>query len=340
MAKRRWLRIEDQGRGMVVGRELLGQIITFPLGVSQVSIVFPKAVAHEAPGFSGFASGVDCLMSMKDLRDAGFEVTKNMEIDFEKLDCGIGVNYQDFLTIEGLVSAELRRFTYIFEAEWESDTSTNGDAVWEPWDLFWTLCKDWLEIRTGQDIDSGSTHIAKGRQFNVWTENGDGTDVQKHAYGVGSGSYSLIASEPVSRQIFESSLKRALEGAQIPLDYRLLRDARRSINLREFRKSVIDCASAIEVVLSKELIKLYVAQRRTQQSIDHLKRKATLGEVIDTWNIKGTHKFPNLSSSVADLRNGIIHRGLTCSADQAIAIYDLTREILNILGTRFEPNVV
>lgn len=339
MAKRRWLRIEDQGRGIVVDKELLGQIITIPLGTAQVSIVFPKAVARVVPGFIGHAFGVDCILSMKDLKEAGFGVSKNMEQEFGSLDCGTGVHYQEFLTPEGLTSAELRRFIYIFEAEWELDATANRGAVWEPWDSFWALCKDWLEIQTGQDIYSGSTHIAKGRQFNVWTENGDGTDAQSHAIGVGSGSSPLIASDPITRRIFESSLSRALERAQIPFDYRLLRDARRSINLGEFRKSVIDCASAIEVVLSKELIKLYLAQGKAQGSIDHLENKATLGEVINTWNVKGTHKFPNLNTSVSDLRNDIIHRGLNCGADQAIPVYDLTREILDVLGTRFEPVV-
>ena len=140
MAKRRWLRIEDRGRGMVVGKELLGQIITIPFGTAQVSIVFPKAFANLA--------GVDCFLSMKDLEDAGFNVSNNMEQEFGSLNCGEGYTYQSLLTLDGLESAELRRFVYIIEAEWELDAPTN-DAVSIPWDSFWALCKDWLEILTG-----------------------------------------------------------------------------------------------------------------------------------------------------------------------------------------------
>lgn len=335
MAKRRWLLIEDQGHGMVVGKALLGKTITFPLGTAQATIVFPKAVAHEVPmAFAHFA-GVDCFLSMKDLEDAGFNVSNNMEQEFGSLYCGEGYTYQNFLTPEGLESAELRRFIYIIEAEWELDALTN-DAVWIPWDSFWALCKDWLEILTGQDINSGSTHSSKGRQFSVWTENGDGADAQKQAHADAGGSSPLIASKPISWRILESSLNRALAGTQIPLDDRLLRDARRSINLGDFRKSVIDCGSAIEVVLVEELKKLYLAEGKSKKSIDDLANNWTLGRIIVAWSREGTPEFSNLDTSVSDLRNDIIHRGLTCSADQAIFVYDLTREILETLGTRVQ----
>ena len=337
METRRWLRIEDQGRGIVVDKELLGQIITIPLGTAQVSIVFPRAVAKETPGFTGFALGVDCLLSVSDLKCAGFQVSKNMEHEFGNLKCGTGVHYLGSPTLETLTAAELCKFVYIYEADWELNAPPNGNQVWGHWESFWALCKDWLEIQTAQDIDSGSTHLSKNFNFSVWTEKGDGTDAESHAISVGSGSSPLIASEPISRRIFETSMHRALEDAPIPLDHRLLRDARRSINLGEFRKSVIDCASAIEIVLSKELVKLYSARGETQASIDHLENKAMLGEVIATWNAKGTNKFPNLSTSVSDLRNGIIHRGLSCSSDEAIFVYELTREILEALGTRVVP---
>ena len=331
MAKRRWLRIEDQGYGMVVGKELLGQTITFPLGTAQATIVFPKVIAHFA--------GVDCVLSMKDLEDADFKVSANMEQEFGNLHCGDGFRYQDFLTPEGLESVELRRFIYIIEAEWELDAPTNGEAVWKQWDPYWALCKDWLEILTGQDINSGSTWSSKRREFNVWTENGDGPDAQKHGYSdIHSHSVnSLIPSEPISRRILENSLIQALEGVEVPLDDRLLRDARRSINLGDFRKSVIDCGSAIEVVLSKELIKLYVAKGKPQEDIDRLANKGTLGIIIDAWCHEGTNDFSNLDFSVSDLRNDIIHRGLTCSADKAIFVYELTREILETLGTGAVP---
>lgn len=329
MAKRRWLRIEDQGHGMVVAKELLGQTITFPLGTSQVTIVFPRAVAR--------FTAVECFLSMKDLEDAGFKVSINMEEEFGSLRCGDGYTYQNFLTPEGLESAELRRFIYFIEAEWALGASTNGDAVWLPWDPFWTLCKDWLEILTGQDINSGSTHSSRGRQFGVWTENGDGTDVQKHQYADSGGSSPLIASKPVSRLILETSLNRAMEHTQIPLDDRLLRDARRSINLGDFRKSVIDCGSAIEVVLVEELRKLYLAEGKSKKLIDDLANNWTLGRIIPAWSRAGTHEFSNLDTSVSDLRNDIIHRGSACSADEAIFVYELTREILETLGTRVVP---
>ena len=335
MAKRRWLRIENQGYGMIVAKELLGQTITFPLGTAQATIVFPRALANEVPKAFAHFAGVECFLSLKDIRDAGFSASNNMEEDFGSLHCGGGYTYQNFLTPEGLESAELRRFVYFIEAEWASDATSN-DAMWVLWNPFWALCKDWLEILTGQDINSGSTHSSKGSQSSTWTENGDGAEAQKHGHADAGGSSPLIASKPVSWLILESSLDRAIEGTQIPLDDRLFRDARRSINLGDFRKSVIDCASAIEIVLSKELVKLYLAEGETQARIDHLE-KAMLGEVIDTWNAKGTHKFPNLSTSVSDLRNGIIHRGLTCSSDEAIFVYDLTREILVALGTRAVP---
>ena len=333
MAKRRWLGIEDQGHGMIVAKELLGQVVTFPLGIAQATIIFPKAVACEAPKAFAHYAGVECILSLEDIRDAGFRVSNNMEQDFGSLHCGEGYTYQNFLTPEGLESAELRRFVYFIEAEWALDAPSN-DAMWIPWDSHWALCKDWLEILTGQDINSGSTHSSKSRQFSVWTENGDGAEAQKHGHADAGGSSPLIASKPVSWLILESALERAIEGSQIPLDGRLLRDARRSINLGDFRKSVIDCASAIEVVLSKELIKLYVARAKPQKIIDRLENKGTLGEIIDAWFSDGTHEFSNLDSSVAKLRNDIIHRGLTCSADRAIFVYELTQEILEALGTR------
>ena len=101
MAKRRWLRIEDQGYGMIVAKELLGQTITFPLGTAQATIVFPRAVANEVPkAFEHFA-GVECFLSLKDLRDAGFSASNNMEEDFGSLHCGGGLHLSEFPNARG-----------------------------------------------------------------------------------------------------------------------------------------------------------------------------------------------------------------------------------------------
>lgn len=326
MAKRKWLQIEDQGYGIVVEKELLGQMFAVSLPTSKAIIILPEALDR--------FTGVECVLTLKQLTSAGFKVTESMQGQFESLNCGIGSSYGHSISLEELKSAELRKFVYILEKEWTSDESVSNETLREEWDNYWALCKDWLEALTEQDTYSGSTPSSKGRQYGVWIEIGDGAEAQHHAIADCGGSSPLIASRPISRKILECSLDRALEVAQIPLEYRLLRDARRSINLGDFRKSVIDCGSAIEVVLSRELIRLYGAAKKPQKTVDHLAKHGTLGVIIDAWNLEGTTKFPKLNASVADLRNDIIHRGAKCTAEEAMDIYEIGRKVLETEGAK------
>lgn len=339
MGKRRWLRIEDRGHGIVVEKEILGQTFSFSLGIAQATIVFPRVVSNEFPKELSQYAGVKCLLTLSDLGNAGFKVSANMEQEFGSLHCGEGFYYQGFLSPEGLVSAELRRFAYIIEAESDLDCAPNDDSMWRLWDPYWALCKDWLEILTEQDITSGSTWSSKRRDFNVWTENGDGTEALNHAYNdIQSHSVnSLIPSQPISRRILEKSLIQAESSAQIPLDHRLFRDARRSINLGEFRKAVIDCGSAIEIVLFNQLRQKYLAEGKSIKYVNGIEKNWTLGKIIKAWQRDGLQDFSNLDSKVSDLRNEIIHRGISCGVDKAIFVYDLTREIVKTLGTRVDP---
>lgn len=123
---------------------------------------------------------------------------------------------------------------------------------------------------------------------------------------------------------------------EISLQYEMLDNARINLFNHDARASVLNCASAIEVLMKRK-VESYLDSLDVPSDL----KDYVLGQADNYSKLRGVcNKFSlslkgldNVKELVMDLRNRVIHGGFTPSIEDARNAYECTREALRVSNT-------
>ena len=134
-----------------------------------------------------------------------------------------------------------------------------------------------------------------------------------------------------------TDIKNAFHNANNPISapYEMLNNARINFAHHDTRSTVLNCATAIEVMLKKKVYAYFDKNNIPQNLRDYVSNKADgFGELIKlckklSINLIG---MPNVEFVVFHIRNRVIHGGYIPSYEEAQTAYDNTKEALKVLN--------
>lgn len=131
----------------------------------------------------------------------------------------------------------------------------------------------------------------------------------------------------------KSGLKNA--GKTVTASYEMLDNVRVNLLRKDTRAAVLNCATAIEIVLKKKVSDYCVSNQTRKELQDYLLKQADgyskLAGLCKALGIS-LEGLPNIEQSVMKLRNKVIHVGYSPSILEANTAYRDTRDSLAALG--------
>lgn len=162
---------------------------------------------------------------------------------------------------------------------------------------------------------------------------------------------SLILLSPVifdgrKEKLLISDIKSAFHNAHnsISAPYEMLNNARINLSNDDTRATVLNCATAIEVALKRNLSSYLDENNIPQPLKDYVLKQADgfakLIELCKKLDINLTG-LPNVQESVINIRNRVIHGGYIPTDIESQVAYGITRKALRVLNVPlFESNTI
>lgn len=213
----------------------------------------------------------------------------------------------------------------------ESEVSRVGAELQDESGQRGELVGDWLEVITGAWLRRPDRH-------------GDGSITSGNRYAWYFDGERAVMLKPKQRTIvvrlggpgpgldaWRTALRLAGEGREIPIEYRLLRDARVSLELGEYRRSVLDAATTAEIALSALLDQLAAP---TGPNVADLIKSSNrdLGRLIKTLRRTLAAPIPDsLQSQLVEPRNQAIHAGAVPSQEDSRIAISVAAEVLEFV---------
>lgn len=188
-----------------------------------------------------------------------------------------------------------------------TDGAVSADAVgrvvrgFQSWFL---ALKDWIEVLTHQDLDA----VAPRRRV----------EVEGHNWAAWQGHETLKVpwrllvdfdyGEPLSLERWQRVLRLAGEGSEPPTEHLLLRDARAAHVRAQYRRAVVDAATALEIALYGLLLGAQAsAPGPLADELIRSARKWTLGTLRAT--VERVYGLPSsITEDLVTLRNDVVHK--------------------------------
>lgn len=206
----------------------------------------------------------------------------------------------------------------------------NPDSLSEPeirneWDQFWSDLIERVEISSHQDSKNGSIISQKGivRRFYKSTDQ----VISPGSLHVEVGAQPMIAGKTISVENFLNSIGSVTECVPVREELKFLRRSRYGFHESDFRRCVIEAATAQEILISR-LLREKLAQ--PDKDVFHLLglSRRGLGELLKNWKSLGGWLPQRQNKQLTDLRNKVVHEALTPTKEQALEYYETTRELL------------
>lgn len=195
----------------------------------------------------------------------------------------------------------------------------------EPWV---ELLHTWIEVVARTDLhEELVSHDERGGATFVWLDKG------KPPGKVLRGRHELILSLGSAPKItpvqWGGALARASDGARPPEAHIFLRDARHAKNIGQFRRSVLDSATAAELSLAK-LRDEYLSSNDARLA-DYVGKKARQIDGLSRFLKDMGRKLPNgIKSELNDPRNKAIHAGREPDEETASKALKKAEEVLGL----------
>jgi hypothetical protein len=194
------------------------------------------------------------------------------------------------------------------------------DDLLSPW---WDALSAWIEVATGQDLANlGDRRPKKPQIFHLWGGNPDGTmrplPMMFHATG-------FPPSHSLPSEGLQACLAAVAEGRAAPPERLHLADARSLHNNGQWRRAVIDAATAAEVGITSWID----ANADAKVKADLAKKPRTLGGLWRLYDELGGAVPDDFQKLVVDPRNDAAHRGMSLTSEQSAAAIDATAKLLD-----------
>ncbi|MEU4315162.1 hypothetical protein [Nocardia sp. NPDC024068] len=228
---------------------------------------------------------------------------------------------------DGTTTAEsvlIRRFRYYAEVRGgPDDLQIAVRGIGEEIMGWWSLLRAWLEITTTQDLSRTPLSIFDPHAVffeKMWTAASDGSvEIIPFDEGRFEVNYPYPA-RAVDNNLLRWCAEQAANGQRPPLEWQLIRDARRSLQHNELRRSVIDAGTAAELALTRLLDRSL--HQLPESVVDALLSKyQMLGQKTQLYRKFGGTLPSNFQQLLIEPRNRAAHTGAEPShadAEQAL----------------------
>lgn len=198
------------------------------------------------------------------------------------------------------------------------------DLIFEGIDSWFDRFRTWLEVMTEQDLDHralvGSGWV-RGSGLELLTLDDGKASLPAFANSV---VVTLDRTTPASLHVVRAASQFASDSATPPEDHLLLRDARAAARRGDFRRAVIEAASALEIALA-------------EFNDEHVRvtppKRPMLGWYVTNSDIAAAARLPDdLKQSVVDVRNEAIHEGRAPSLAVAQRAINVVASVLRTIS--------
>ena len=192
-----------------------------------------------------------------------------------------------------------------------------------PW---WDALSSWVEIVTGQDLASlGERRPKKPQIFHLWAGNTDGT---MRPLAMMFHATPFLQAPALTSHGLQGCLSAVARG-QLPPPERLhLTDARSLHNDGQWRRAVIDAATAAEVAITSWLDnRLSTAEPDVKAAL--LGTPLTLGRLHRLYTRLGGVLPGDFDKLVVKPRNDAAHRGMSLTREESAAAIESTATLLD-----------
>jgi len=189
------------------------------------------------------------------------------------------------------------------------------DNLLSPW---WDALSSWIEVATGQDLAIlGDRRPKQPQIFHLWGGNPDGT--MRPLAMMLQGTV-FPPSHPLPSQGLQTILAAVAKGQAAPPERLHLADARSLHNNGQWRRAVIDAATAAEVGMTSWL--------DANADAEVANKRRTLGALWPVYEELGGAVPDDFQKLVVDPRNDAAHRGMSLTSEQSAAAIDATEKLL------------
>lgn len=170
--------------------------------------------------------------------------------------------------------------------------------------LWFALLKDWCEVLTGQDLDDVAPRRRvqlEGEGWACWHADAPLTIDHRVIFDLDYG-------EPLGKSRWDRLLVLVGTGTEPVVEHVLLRDARAAHVRGQYRRAVVDAATALEVSLHRVLLEMHRSSPSALSSeLLRVAERWTLGNLVESLAKMGRLP-PSVTGNLVKLRNEVIHK--------------------------------
>ena len=193
-----------------------------------------------------------------------------------------------------------------------NNNSISVNALLLKFDVNHTL--NYKDIEIWMEIFKKHIEISSNQTSRKFRFNGD-----RIVSGIESpGKLMMKSADPFNLKYFQYVLDICQNLDNIPIDLELINEARILIEFQDFRRSIIDCATALEITLTKVCESKLTEEGNENFARDILKNKyRTLGNKLQLAFLLGIIIDDSYQNDIVTLRNMIVHKGYTPTNQEA-----------------------
>jgi len=199
----------------------------------------------------------------------------------------------------------------------------------------------WVRIFMDQDVDvdvESSLVSMIGRNLEVLTIDGETVSLPRRANSI---RINMLEVEALDERHWRRVLELASTGSSPPVEYSLARSARIQLRVHQYRRAVIDAATAVDVVLT-DLLHANLANLPSGLQTTLNRSDQTLGWLVDTLNnARGlpssitnvaTQLPSDLKTGLVTVRNDVMHRNVTPTHEEAARAVAIAAEVVKTVN--------
>ena len=231
--------------------------------------------------------------------------------------------------------SDMHKALVVFEGNSSEDTFDVGNTLRRTLPKWIEIFSTYVEIYTKQvlteqKIDYSGHDLVDIRYFD--TNNRLSQAYDDFSY-LSDRNFSTYKFCPLSTEHLKSIMELSSSAKAPPLEYRILLEAYRAISYGDYRKAVIEAASAVEIALTNS-----IRDEFSKQGINFgdalLKKYRTLGGRFELMKILRIEVANNdYKALLIEPRNQVVHRGKTPDPDTTEKVVFFSEELL----TRYSP---
>jgi hypothetical protein len=208
-------------------------------------------------------------------------------------------------------------------------------------DAWFERVRLWVRILLNQDVDEdveASRVSMAGRNLKVLTIDNGTVSLPRYANSV---QINMLEVEALDEQCWRDVLDLASRGSSPPVEYSLASSARIQLRVHQYRRAVIDAASAVDVTLSDLFHANYTNLPPGLQTTLNQGRE-TLGWLVDMLtNAAGLPPAltgisarlpPDLKSGLVNVRNDVLHRNRTPTYEETARATTLAADLIKLVN--------